>query len=130
MLSVRWFNRRKAIEAPLTGGRPRLKTYSAESGYVYTYTFAGQRVREGITEYVFDVARDRCARFRASVLVTETATRPWRDANRRELIAGERYAIAKIALQRFLDGCEAVEAFVEIAPASSEVNEILDSLGV
>lgn len=127
---MRWFSRRKAIELPLTGGRPRLKTYSAESGYVYTYTFAGQRTREGGAEYVFDVARERSARFRASVLVTETATRPWRDANRRDLIAGEQYAIAKIALQRFLDGCGIIEAFVEIAPASNEVNEILESLGV
>jgi hypothetical protein len=97
---------------------------------VYTYTFAGQRARERAAEYVFDVVRDRSARFRASVLVTEAATRAWRDVNARELIAGERYAIAKIALQRFLDGCEAIEGFVEIAPESSEVNEILDSLGV
>ncbi len=129
MVSVRWFPWRKPAEPPLTGGRPRLKTYSAQNGYVYTYRFAGQRARESAVEYVFDVARDRSTRFQASVLVADSATRPWRDANRRELIAGEQYAIAKIALQRFLDVCEAVGASVEIAPTSREVSDILDSLG-
>ena len=128
-LSVRWFGKRKTVDAPLTGGRPRLKTYSAETGRVYQYTFAGQRARESATEYVFDVSRDRACRFRASVFVADAGTRSWQEAHGRELISGERYAIAKLALQRFLDSRETANDAVEITPEAEQIEQILADLG-
>jgi hypothetical protein len=126
---VLWFGKRKAVDVPLTGGRPRLKTYSAETGYVYQYTFAGQRARERGTEYVFDVSRDRTSRFRASVFVSDAGTRSWQETHGRELISGERYAIAKLALQRFLDSRETGNDAVEITPGADEIEHILADLG-
>jgi hypothetical protein len=126
---VHWFGKRKAVDVPLTGGRPRLKTYSAESGYVYQYTFAGQRAKESGTEYVFEVSRDRNSRFRASILVADAVTRSWQETHGRELISGERYAIAKLALQRFLDRGETVNESVEITPGADEAEQILADLG-
>jgi len=126
---VHWFGKRKAVDTPLTGGRPRLKTYSAESGYVYQYTFAGQRTRESGTEYVFEVSRDRSCRFRASIFVANAVTRSWQETHGRELISGERYAIAKLALQRFLDRRETVDEAVEITPGADQVEQILADLG-
>jgi hypothetical protein len=126
---VLWFGKGKAADAPLTGGRPRLKTYSAETGYVYQYTFAGQRAGRRGTEYVFDVSRDRTSKFRASVFVGDPGTRSWQEAHGRELISGERYAIAKLALQRFLDSRETGSDAVEITPGADEVEQILADLG-
>lgn len=111
------------------GGRPRLKTYSAETGYVYQYNFAGQRATESATEYVFDVSRDRGSRFRASVFVADAGIRSWQEAHGRELISGERYAIAKLALQRFLDSLETENETVEITPGADEIEQILADLG-
>ena len=126
---MRWFGKQKAVDAPLTGGRARLKTYSAETGYVYQYTFAGQRAKESGTEYVFNVSRDRSSRFRASVFVADARTQLWQESHGRELISGERYAIAKLALQRFLDSRETGSDAVEITPGTDEVERILGDLG-
>jgi hypothetical protein len=129
---VAWFRKRKAPEQPLVGARPRVKTYAAESGYVYQYTFAGQRALAGAdpgTQYVFDIGGGAVQSFRVSVLVRDAATKPWRKAHSRELVAGEKYAIAKIAMQRYLDTRNPDAGYAEITPQPGDVESILDELG-
>ncbi len=86
----------------------RLKTYTAQTGYVYQYYFVGKRPAEdepAATEYVFDVSSDRRTYFAVSILVEEIALSAWADAHRRALTDAEQYAIGKMALfQAFDDG--------------------------
>jgi len=94
--------------APLTGAPAvrRMKTYSAQSGYVYQYYFEGHRALAGSepgTEFVFQVSADRKVWHAISVCVGEAATRSWETAQSRQLSPSERYAIAKMALFQAFD---------------------------
>ena len=138
MLAVpRWFRfGKKRIEAPLAGAppKPRLKTYSAQSGYVYQYVFAGQRPatkqrRTGV-EYAFDVCYDRKTNHRVWVLVTDEALDPWMLDNDRSLTNSERYGVAKIALRNAFDDRAPERIEEPIAPGPDEVRAILEELGV
>lgn len=90
---------------PLTGAPEirRQKTYSAQSGYVYHYYYAGHRpFREG-TEYVFEVSADRKQFFAVSVFLPAASLGPWQQTHGRELITSERYAIVKLSLFHAFD---------------------------
>ena len=94
---------------PLTGAPTvrRMKTYSAQSGYVYQYFFEGQRPYEKSgeagTEFVFSMSADRKSWHSASVLVSEEAIADWQKAHARELSSAERYAVCKMALFQAFD---------------------------
>src|SRR4051794_774982 len=100
---------RRPTKAPLTGAPAvrRLKTYSAQSGYVYQYFYTGQRpYRDGPesgTEFVFDISADRKTSHAISVFVGDTAAQAWEETHGRTLIGNERYAIAKMALFQAFD---------------------------
>ena len=84
----------------------RLKTYSAQSGYVYQYYFEGQRPFRGAesgTEFVFTISADRKNWHPVSVLVSADAIAAWERAHARELSGTERYAICKLALFQAFD---------------------------
>lgn len=81
----------------------RLKTYSAESGYVYQYYYAGHRPFQEGVEYVFDVSADRKTFFPVSVFLPAASLEPWQRAHARELAANERYAIVKLCLFHAFD---------------------------
>jgi hypothetical protein len=99
--------------SPLTGApaTPRLKIYSAQSGYVYHYYYEGRRAlgpgAAGGTEFVFRVSADRKSWLFVPVRLAEAALAGWQAAHARSLSPTERYAIAKLAL---------FQAFVERAP--------------
>jgi hypothetical protein len=121
-------------EVPLSGGpgsgRPR--TWSAESGYVYEYQFAGlRRVRQGsesVIEYVFEVSGGRGPKTPLSVILREERLAAW-TGRARELTASERYGIAKICLKRALDRFPAPDAMQrELHPDAAELREIADTL--
>lgn len=84
----------------------RLKTYSAQSGYVYQYYYQGRRAvrRENLsgTEHVFEVSSDRKTYQPVSVFLGELALAGWQ-ARHRDLTDTERYAIAKMALFQAFD---------------------------
>jgi len=122
---------------PLTGAPPvrRLKTYSAQSGYVYQYFYAGQRPYrsgpDGGTEFVFDVSADRKTSTEISVFVGDASARSWEAAHGRALIANERYAVAKLALFQAFDERPSpaeMKAAIHVRPA--DVEAILEQLGV
>lgn len=87
----------------------RLKTYAAQTGYVYQYYFVGQRAAlpdapEGpATEYIFDVTPDRKITYAVSIFLGEGALAAWQQRHRRPLTAPEQYAAAKLRLFEGLD---------------------------
>jgi hypothetical protein len=95
--------------APLTGAPAvrRLKSYSAQSGYVYQYFYEGQRPfrngGESGVEYVFTVSADRKAFHPVSVLVGEAALGGWEQTHAHVLSSTERYAVSKMALFQAFD---------------------------
>ena len=96
-------------ETALTGAPPvrRLKTYSAQSGYVYQYYYEGYRPfppsGESGTEFVFTISADRKSWRPSSVLVGDAVVAAWEAGHARELSTTERYAIAKMALFQAFD---------------------------
>ena len=85
----------------------RLKSYSAQSGYVYQYYYQGHRPfhsgQESGVEFVFSVSADRKNWCAVGVLVSDGAIRAWEEARARELSSAERYAIAKMSLFQAFD---------------------------
>jgi hypothetical protein len=119
---------------PLTGAPPvrRLKTYSAQSGYVYQYYYEGHRpVPESSTEFVFTVSADRKNWHHASVVVSHAALAEWESAHARTLNTTERYAIAKMALfQAFDDRTEPALMKDAVRVRAADVEGIVETLGL
>ena len=127
-----WWKKKSDHEPPLVGGPvgPRVKTYSAASGYVYQYAFTGQRVRPGVIEYVFDVSWDRTRYHAISVWISDEALAPWSAGNGRTLTSSERYGVAKMALRNAFDERAPAGMTGRIEPGPSEVSAILVELDV
>ena len=84
----------------------RVKTYVAQTGYVYQYYFVGKRTAldgSEATEYIFDVTADRKGMFAVSVLLKPEATMAWAERHGRPLSDTEQYATAKLRLQQGFD---------------------------
>jgi hypothetical protein len=131
----RSFFSRKA--PPLTGAPPvrRLKTYSAQSGYVYQYYYEGQRLfqedGDAGTEFVFTVSADRKTWHPARVLVPDSGIRAWELRHARELSSTERYAICKIALFQAFDERANPELMKgEVRVRGADVEGIIETLGL
>jgi hypothetical protein len=94
-----WFGKKNV---PLSGAPAvrRMKTYSAQSGYVYQYVYSGQRplARSAGVEFVFSVSADRKNWHEVGVLVEGPSVREWERSHQRNLSATEWYALAKMAL--------------------------------
>jgi hypothetical protein len=128
----RWLRK----NAPPLSGAPavrRLKTYSAQSGYVYQYFYEGHRPMPSVrgTEYVFSVSLDRKTSSPVSVFLSDQAAGSWEDQSGRMLSGTERYAIAKMALFQAFDERETPEAMlepVELTPA--DVSALLATLNI
>ena len=97
-----------------------MKTYSANSGYIYQYYFAGQRpaIRDSKAgmEYVFQVSADRKTETGVSVFIEDSVVEEWMARNGRDLLGSHRYAIAKIALRNAFDVRPKGQVFAEIFP--------------
>ena len=98
----RWFGARAASPVPVAKAR-RVKTYQAESGYVYQYTFDGRHCRGRETEFVFSVSVDRKADRRVLIVLPETSIAAYEKEKDRRLAENERYGMAKIGLFRLFD---------------------------
>lgn len=115
----------------LTGAPPvrRLKTYSAQSGYVYQYYYLGHRPADTATEFVFDVTSDRKSYEQVTVVVEDGALAQWERQHARSVTATERYAIAKMALfQAFDERAEPRLMRQEVCVRAADVNGILAAL--
>ena len=122
---------------PLTGAPTvrRLKSYSAQSGYVYQYFYQGQRPYgsggESGIEYVFTVSADRKAFHPASVLVGEGEVRAWEHAHGRQLASTESYAVSKMALFQAFDERATPELMKhEVRVRAADIAAIIETLGL
>ncbi|MEX2260803.1 MAG: hypothetical protein WD696_02570, partial [Bryobacteraceae bacterium] len=129
-----WFRKKPP---PLTGAPPvrRVKTYSAQSGYVYQYYYQGYRPasrgRPEGTEYVFDVSSDRKTSAPVSVFVNDEAVAAWQNGHGRTLNSTERYAVAKMALFQAFDERPAPESMREdITVRGEDVEAFLATLDI
>ena len=130
----KWLGRRGAA---LHGGpaTTRLKTYCAQTGYVYQYHYLGNRETrhkgEIATEYVFDVAAGSESGLRVSVVVPAGSLEPNEIDCGRPLAHNERYAIAKMALfQAFDERPEPAAMRDEVVVRASDAAAILATLGL
>jgi hypothetical protein len=87
----------------------RVKTYSAQTGYVYEYYFVGQRkALDGdpfapAIEFIFDVSPDRKTVFAVSVFLLPRALDAFAAERGRALSGSEQYAAAKLRLLQSFD---------------------------
>jgi hypothetical protein len=88
----------------------RLKTYASDTGRVYDYSFVEEQPAltsfGAAIEYVYKVSSDRHSSFAVSILVLDEAVADWATRHGRALGDNERYAAAKLALQRAFDEIE------------------------
>ena len=110
----------------------RLKTYSAQSGYVYQYYYGGHRPwrrgREAGTEFVFEISADRKSYRAASVCVFDEALSAWEAGHGRALHANETYAVAKMALFQAFDERAPGQMDEAILVRTADVEAILGAL--
>lgn len=123
--------------APLTGAPAvhRIKSYAAESGYVYEYFYEGHRQwRDGLgrgVEFEFRVSAGREQWLPAAVVVADRAVQVWEAARARTLSSTERYAIAKLALfQAFDERTTPPETALEVRVSEADVEAIAERLGL
>jgi len=111
----------------------RIKSYSAESGYVYQYQFqdvhpAKQGSAPG-NEYIYYVSADRKKMFPVRIFVGKEAVERWAKATSRALTATEEYAVAKMRLfQAFDDGQELSATGPALVVDESNLNALLERL--
>jgi hypothetical protein len=110
-----------------------MKTYSAQSGYVYQYYYEGHRAfrsaGETGAEFVFTISADRKSWSEASVQVSDQAVAQWELSHARQLSNNERYAIAKMALfQAFDDRANPSLMKVAVRVRPADVATIMESL--
>jgi hypothetical protein len=122
---------------PLTGAPAvrRLKSYSAQSGFVYQYFYEGQRPFRGGgesgAEFVFSVSAGGKSSHPVSVLVTASAQRAWEQSHARTLSSAEQYAVAKMALfQAFDERAGPPQMKEDVLVRSADVEAIIETLGL
>jgi hypothetical protein len=128
-----WPFRRKNPEESLRGAPEvrRLKTYSAESGYVYQYFYEGYLGVLGGNVYVFSVSVDRKNWSPVSVIVLHKSYSAWEKQQGRSLAQNEVYAIAKMGLFGVLDAHPPAEVIgKEFKIGEERALEILEVLGL
>lgn len=115
----------------------RLKTYTAQTGYVYQYYFVGQRPtlssdpESPATEYVFDVTSDRKTIFAVSVFLGPQALQTWSETRGRPLTQPECYAAVKLRLMQAFDEIpDMLQSGRRLRVEASEICNLLDSIGI
>jgi hypothetical protein len=111
----------------------RLKTYSAESGFVYQYYYEGCREfrsggEKGV-EYVFSASANRKRYEPVAVRLGKSAVEGWEREHTRELSSAERYAVAKLALfQAFDERADPADMRQEVRVRRADLDSIATTL--
>jgi hypothetical protein len=115
----------------------RLKTYTAQTGYVYQYYFVGQREalasdpESPATEYIFDVTSDRKTTYAVSVFLGPAALKVWSTARGRTLSQPECYAAVKLRLmQGFDEILDMLQSGRRLRVEPFEICDLLGSIGI
>ena len=108
---------------------PRVKTYSASSGFVYQYQFTGHEAGPDGDHYRFATTQDRRSVFDVVVFLPKTTLGDWETREGRTLTPTERYAVAKMALFAAYDEAQEPKDLPNpIAVDTSEVRAIAEML--
>ncbi|MGH9779304.1 MAG: hypothetical protein ACRD5I_12915 [Candidatus Acidiferrales bacterium] len=102
----------------------RIKSYTADTGYVWQYHFEevrSEQTRSGRpgSEYVFVVSRDRKTNYPVPVFLSREALDAWAAVHGRALSGAEQYAAVKMRLFRAFDEIEDLEPArdrIEVTP--------------
>ena len=115
----------------------RVKTYTAQTGYVYEYYFVGSRAAlrgdpfAPATEFVFDVSLDRKSVFAVSVFLQPRALQTFAAERGRSLSDPEQYATAKL---RLLQGFDEVSNMLldgrRLTVDAASLATLLESIGI
>jgi hypothetical protein len=115
----------------------RVKTYTAQTGYVYEYYFVGSRAAldgdpfSPSTEFIFDVSPDRKSVFAVSVFLQPRALQSFAAERGRTLSDPEQYAAAKL---RLLQGFDEVSNMLQdgrrLLVDSTSLITLLESVGI
>ncbi len=115
----------------------QLKTYSAQTGFVYQYYFVGQRPaladdpEAPSTEYIFDVSFDRKTTFAVSIFLPPATLAAWAAKYGRDLVEPEQYAAATL---RLLQGFDEIPDMMRDGRRQrmngEQIIELLDSIGI
>jgi hypothetical protein len=87
----------------------RVKTYTAQTGFVYEYYFVGKRAALAgdpfapSTEFIFDVSSDRKTVFAVSIFLPPRALHEYTAERGRTLSEPEQYAAVKLRLMQAFD---------------------------
>ncbi len=115
----------------------RLKTYTAQTGYVYQYYFVGKRPaladdpEAPSTEYIFDVTSDRKTTFAVSIFLQPQALAAWAASRGRDLSPPEQYAAVKLRLmQAFDEVADMLRDGRRLRLDAERLVALLDSIGV
>jgi hypothetical protein len=118
---------------PLSGAPPhaRVKTYSADSGYVYQYVYRGRRRNGNSTEFVFSVTSNRKDWTRISILLDDSAVNTWAATSSQLLMDAEKYAVVKLTLFEFFDRTPglAAQGAQPLGPQADEIQRHMTTLG-
>jgi len=114
----------------------RMKTYTAQSGYVYEYYFVGQRdalagdPEAPAREFIFDVTADRKQMVAVSVFLKPAAVEAWNQQHRRTLGSAEQYAAAKMRLLKGFDEMDRIREHARMTIGPGDIEGLLGDLGV
>ncbi len=115
----------------------RVKTYTAQTGYVYQYYFVGKRSalanapEAPATEYIFDVTSDRKTVYAVSIFLRPEALAAWIACRQRALGDSEQYAAVKLRLmQAFDDIPDMMKDGRHLTVTAENVISLLESIGV
>jgi hypothetical protein len=132
---MRWMGLFSKKPTPLAGAPSvrRIKSYAAESGYVYEYFHEGHRPwRDGLSggvEFEYRVSVGRAQWLPAAVVVADREVKAWEAARARTLSSTERYAIAKLALlQSFDQLATPPETAIEVRVSAADIETIAERL--
>jgi hypothetical protein len=115
----------------------RVKTYTAQTGYVYEYYFVGSRAAlDGdslapSTEYIFDVSSDRKSVFAVSVFLPPRVLASYAATRGRTLSDPEQYAAVKLRLlQAFDDTANMLQDGRRLLLDAESLATLLESVGI
>ncbi len=115
----------------------RVKTYTAQTGYVYQYYFVGKRPaldndpEAPSTEFIFDATSDRKTIFAVSIFLHPEALSAWAASRGRTLGDSEQYAAVKLRLMQAFDEIpDMLNHGRRLRLEVDELSALLDSIGV
>ncbi|MGA9567208.1 MAG: hypothetical protein WBS19_16915 [Candidatus Korobacteraceae bacterium] len=115
----------------------RVKTYTAQTGYVYEYYFVGRRAAlptdplAPSAEFIFDASADRKSIFAVSVFVPSRALDAYAAEHGRTLSEPEQYAAAKLRLlQGFDEIADMLHQGRRLTVDAESLVSLLQSIGI